>query len=64
MTRAFLTFAIFLSLVSLSFAAPSLHIRNPQYDLGTITQKDKAEHVFVFQNRGSSDLVIEKLVPS
>jgi hypothetical protein len=41
-----------------------MRIDKPQHDFGTITQADKAEHVFEIENRGDSDLVIEKLAPS
>ena len=54
---------LFLSATS-AYASPLLHIDKPQYDFGTISQEDKVEHVFEIENRGDSDLLIEKLAPS
>ena len=47
-----------------AYAQPSLHVDRPEFDFGTISQEDKAEHIFEIENRGDSDLIIEKLTPS
>jgi len=47
-----------------ALAQPSLHIDGPEHDFGTISQEDRTEHIFGIENRGDSDLIIEKLVPS
>jgi hypothetical protein len=64
MAKTFFTVLFLLVIATFSYAAPSMRIDNPQHDFGTITQEDRAEHVFGIENRGDSDLVIEKLVPS
>lgn len=64
MAKTFFTALFILFLSASSYAAPSLRIVSPQHDFGTITQEDKVEHVFSIENKGDSDLVIEKLVPS
>ncbi len=64
MARVLFTALFLLFITTSSFATPSVRIDNPQHDFGTVTQEDKVEHVFEIENKGDSDLVIEKLVPS
>jgi P pilus assembly chaperone PapD len=64
MAKTFFTVLFLFLIATSSHAAPSIRIDKPQHDFGTITQADKAEHVFEIENRGDSDLVIEKLAPS
>ncbi len=59
----FLTLFLILA-ASSAYASPVLHIDKPQFDFGTISQDDKAEHVFEIENRGDGELIIEKLTPS
>jgi len=64
MAKTFFPVLFLLAIATSSYATSSLRIDKPQHDFGTITQEDRAEHVFEIENRGDSDLVIEKLVPS
>jgi hypothetical protein len=64
MKRIFLAVVFTLLSSAPSYASPSLHVDNLQYDFGVVTQEGKAEHVFEIVNKGDGDLVIEKLTPS
>ncbi|HHT9125734.1 MAG TPA: DUF1573 domain-containing protein [Candidatus Brocadiia bacterium] len=44
--------------------APSIVFENPNYDFGTIYSGEKAEHLFKFENRGKSDLIIKQVKTS
>lgn len=41
--------------------APSIVFENPNHDFGTVYSGEKAEHLFKFENRGKSDLVIKQV---
>ncbi len=48
---------------ALAYAQPEIKFDAETYDMGEVT-KEIAMHSFEFKNTGSSELVIEKLVPS
>jgi hypothetical protein len=48
----------------LACAQPSIHFETMKRDFGTVNQKDKVDFEFHFVNKGTEDLVIEKVVPS
>jgi cytochrome c553 len=56
------TFLLFVS--SLSYAQPAVEFTEVDHDFGTVTNENKAEHVFEVSNGGDEDLLIEKLVGS
>jgi hypothetical protein len=56
------TFLLFAS--SLSYAQPAVEFTEVDHDFGTVTNENKAAHVFEVSNVGDEDLLIEKLVGS
>lgn len=48
---------------ALSYAQPEIKFDAESYDFGIVTQ-EMAMHSFEFRNTGTSELIIEKLVPS
>lgn len=57
--------ALLLALVpAVSLAAPSIFFENEVHDFGDVPQGKEAEYSFPFENRGSSELVIEKVSSS
>ena len=54
---------IILMVPALSYAQPEIKFDAESYDLGIVTQ-EMAMHSFKFRNTGTSELIIEKLVPS
>ncbi|MBI5101186.1 MAG: DUF1573 domain-containing protein [Nitrospirae bacterium] len=47
-----------------SHAGSSIAFDELSYNFGTVSQAEKAEHLFAFVNSGDSDLVIEKVSSS
>jgi Protein of unknown function (DUF1573) len=45
----------------LVYAQPSIQFGNEVYDLGTVKQGEKVEHVFEFENTGTEDLLITRV---
>ncbi len=45
-------------------AQPVMHVDELSHNFGTISQADKAEHVFEFANKGDQELVIDKITSS
>jgi hypothetical protein len=60
----FLAATILLLAPSLSYAQPAVEFTEVDHDFGTVTNENKAEHVFEVSNGGDEDLLIEKLVGS
>ena len=54
---------IILMVPALSYAQPEIKFDTESYDLGIVTQ-EITMHSFEFRNTGTSELIIEKLVPS
>ncbi len=54
---------ILLMVPALSYAQPEIKFDAESYDLGIVTQ-EITMHSFEFRNTGTSELIIEKLVPS
>jgi hypothetical protein len=49
---------------AISYSAPTIQFDEYKYDFGLIEPGGTVEHTFEFENTGSDDLIIEKLVPS
>jgi mono/diheme cytochrome c family protein len=64
MKSIFLTATILLLAPTLSYAQPAVDFTEVDHDFGTVTNENKAEHVFEISNGGDEDLLIEKLVGS
>ncbi len=64
MRRGFPLIFFLLLAPSLSFALPAIEFDHLNYDFSVIPQDEEAEHTFEFANKGDSELVIEKIVPS
>jgi mono/diheme cytochrome c family protein len=64
MRSIFLAATILLLAPSLSYAQPAVEFTEVDHDFGTVTNENKAEHVFEISNGGDEDLLIEKLVGS
>jgi hypothetical protein len=64
MKSIFLAATILLLAPSLSYAQPAVEFTEVDHDFGTVTNENKAEHVFEVSNGGDEDLLIEKLVGS
>ena len=66
MNRAILsiTLILCLALATTSFATPSLLIREPVFNFGTISEGAKVDHVFMLKNAGTSPLSIQQIRPS
>lgn len=62
MKRTIILFLIFF-FPALAYAQPEIKFDVETYDLGEVTQ-EVVMHSFDFTNAGTSELVIEKLVPS
>jgi cytochrome c553 len=49
---------------SLSYAQPVARFAQVDHDFGSVSERDKVEHVFELANAGDDDLLIEKVVAS
>jgi hypothetical protein len=55
---------LMLFLPAVLHAQPVIHFQEISHSFGTISQADKAEHIFEFVNKGDQELVIEKVTSS
>ncbi len=42
-------------------ATPLISFEELDFDFGEVKQGDVVEHIFIFENKGTSDLIIEKV---
>ncbi|OGW28162.1 MAG: hypothetical protein A2X59_13230 [Nitrospirae bacterium GWC2_42_7] len=62
--KKILLFIAFLLIPAISYAQPEITFDYLKFDFGVISQNEKANHLFEFQNTGDQDLIIEKVSAS
>jgi len=43
---------------------PDIHFEEPNYNFGKVYKNEDVEHLFIFENRGTKELIIEDIKPS
>jgi len=56
--------ALILVLPALAYAEPSIQFEDPSHDFGEVQQGLQLEHTFEFENTGTEDLIISRVLPS